>query len=125
MYQPAMFENCELCRSAMFENREYVAATANQLILRILVQLNRLYGSPRPCDGISVPDYGFDRCAGHHEMVDLRLTKKARLGRGLEFRDSTYQLGPALLRRILDSVLRLLQAWHCHMPQASAGGLMS
>src|SRR6516225_11819256 len=53
-------------------------------------------GSPRPCDGISVPDYGFDRCAGHHEMVDLRLTKKARLGRGLEFRDSTYQLGPAL-----------------------------
>jgi len=120
-----MFENCELYRSAMFENCEYVAATANQLILRILVQLNRLYGSPRPCDGTSVPDYGFDRCAGHHEMVDLRLTKKARLGRGLEFRDSTYQLGPALLRRILDSVLRLLQAWHCHMPQASAGGLMS
>jgi hypothetical protein len=33
------------------------------------------------------------------------------LGRGLEFRESTYQLGPALLRRILDSVSRLLQAW--------------
>src|SRR5262249_8109987 len=39
-----MFENCELYRSAMFENCEYVAATANQLILRILIQLNRLCG---------------------------------------------------------------------------------
>jgi len=74
----------------MFENCEYVAATANQLILRILVQLNRICGSPRPCDGISIldygfdgisiPDYGFDRCDGHHEMVDLRLTKKPAWG---------------------------------------------
>ena len=76
MYQPAMFENCELYRSAMFENCEYVVATANQLILRILVRLNRIYGSPRSYDGISIPDHGFDRCDGHHEMVDLRLTKK-------------------------------------------------
>jgi hypothetical protein len=23
-----------------------------------------------------MPDYGFGRCDGHHEMVDFRLTKK-------------------------------------------------
>jgi hypothetical protein len=40
-----MFENCELYRSAMFENCEHVVATANQLILRILVQLIRICGS--------------------------------------------------------------------------------
>ena len=51
MYQLTMFENCELYRSAMFENREYIAAMANQLILCISVQLNRICGSPRPCGG--------------------------------------------------------------------------
>jgi len=71
LYQPTMFENCELYRSAMFENCEYVAATANQLILRISVQLNRICGGSRPCGSISIPDYG------HHEMVELRLTQKA------------------------------------------------
>src|SRR5262245_51155668 len=34
----------------------------------------------------SMPDYGFGRCDGHHEMVDLRLRKK--LGAG--FVDSRY-----------------------------------
>jgi hypothetical protein len=43
----------------MFENCEYVAATANQLIFRILIQLNRICGRPKPCDGTSIPRYGF------------------------------------------------------------------
>jgi hypothetical protein len=26
-----------------------------------------------------MPDYGFGRCDGHHEMIDFRLEKKQRL----------------------------------------------
>jgi hypothetical protein len=33
-----------------------------------------------------MPDCGFGRCDGHHEMVDFRLEKKQRNGRVLDFR---------------------------------------
>ena len=58
MRQLARFENCQLYKSAMFENCECVAATANHLIFRILIQLNSICGRPRPCDGTSKQKYG-------------------------------------------------------------------
>ena len=48
-----------------------------------------------------MPDYGLDRCDGHHEMVDFRLRKigarryqdnkeSPGIRRGFEFRDETH-----------------------------------
>jgi len=34
-------------------------------------------------DGSGMPDYGFGRCDGHHEMVDFGLREKAPLRTGL------------------------------------------
>jgi hypothetical protein len=33
-----------------------------------------------------MPDCGFGRCDGHHKMIDLRLEKKQRNGRVVDFR---------------------------------------
>jgi len=36
--------------------------------------------------GSGMPDYGFSRCDGHHEMVDFRLEKNSGIAWAIEAR---------------------------------------
>jgi len=48
-----------------------------------MLPLNQLNRNMRLSDGSGMPDYGFGRCDGHHEMVDFGLGEKAPLRTGL------------------------------------------
>jgi len=57
-----------------------VAARVTAANTRAVVRVGRMetsiggHGRIHICGG-SMPDYGLDRCDGHHEMVDFRLEK--------------------------------------------------
>src|SRR5215475_14515826 len=56
-----------------------VAARVTAANTRAVVRVGRMkpplgHGRIHICEG-SMPDYGLDRCDGHHEMVDFRLRK--------------------------------------------------
>jgi len=79
----------------MFESCESAAATANQLILRISVQLNphkavcdrgiaqdHTFGGPYhtiPYHTFGGPYHTFGRCDGHHEMINFEAQRRTTI----------------------------------------------